>query len=172
NCARYVGATPVLVDIDPATLNLDVSQMPECDALVAVHFAGLPVELGNLPKRPRVVIEDAAHALGARTPDGPVGKCAHADMCCFSFHAVKTVTTGEGGAVTTNSQELADRLRRFRTHGTVPTPDDGGWSYAVIEVGYNYRLTDVQAALGTSQLPKLKRFVTRRTELAARDRER
>jgi dTDP-4-amino-4,6-dideoxygalactose transaminase len=93
-------------------------------------------------------------------------------MCCFSFHAIKTVTTGEGGAVTTNSQELADRLRRFRTHGTVPTPEAGGWSYAVVEVGYNYRLTDIQAALGTSQLPKLNRFVARRSELAARYRER
>lgn len=171
NCARYVGATPVLVDIDPDTLNLDVSKLPPCDALVAVHYAGLPMDIGDLRARPRVVIEDAAHALGALTPDGPVGNCAHSDMSCFSFHPVKTVTTGEGGAVTTNSPELADRLRRFRTHGTIPTPDDGGWSYAVIDVGYNYRLTDIQAALGTNQLRKLDRFVQRRTELADRYRQ-
>ena len=169
-CARYVGATPALVDIDPETLNLDLDRIPECDTLVAVHYAGLPVDLSRLSRRPRIVIEDAAHALGAFTPDGPVGNCARSDMTVFSFHPVKNITTGEGGAITTNSPELADRLRRFRHHGIVPTPEHGGWSYDIPEVGFNYRLTDIHAALGTSQLAKLERFVTRRNELAARYR--
>ena len=120
-CARYVGARPTLVDIDSATLTLDVRAVPPgLDGLVAVHYAGLPVDLAALAHRPRVVIEDACHALGARTPDGPVGNCAHSDLACFSFHPVKPITSAEGGAVTTNDPALADALRRFRSHGTVP----------------------------------------------------
>ncbi len=174
NCARYVGATPAFVDIDPATLNLDVASVGTCDALVAVHYAGLPVDLSALPVRPRVVVEDAAHALGARTPDGPVGNCARSDLCTFSFHPVKAITSGEGGAVTTNSDELAARLRQFRSHGMVAKPDEpgeGGWYYEVETLGFNYRITDLQCALGVTQLAKLSRFVTRRNELAARYRE-
>ena len=171
NCARYVGARVDFVDIDPKTLNLDPAAVGSCDALVAVHFAGLPVDLAALTARPRVIVEDAAHALGASTPDGPVGNCARSDMCTFSFHPVKAITTGEGGAVTTNSVELADALRRFRNHGIVRRPDLGGWYYDVETVGFNYRMTDMQAALGTSQLAKLARFVTRRNELAERYRE-
>jgi dTDP-4-amino-4,6-dideoxygalactose transaminase len=171
-CARYVGTTPTFVDIDPATLNLDLAALPDdCDAVVAVHYAGLPVDLTQLVHRPRVVIEDAAHAIGAHTPDGPVGNCAHSDMCMFSFHPVKTITTGEGGAVTTNSPELAERLRRFRNHEIVPKHDEGGWFYEIAQLGFNYRMTDLQAALGTSQLGKLDRFIKRRNELAARYRE-
>lgn len=170
-CATYVGATPVVLDIDPATLNLDPATLPaDVDALVAVHYAGLPVDLERITARPRVVIEDAAHALGARTPDGPVGNCAHSDLCCFSFHPVKVVTTGEGGAVTTNDDELAGRLRRFGRHGVVPRPDLGGWAYEIAEEGHNLRLSDIAAALGTSQLAKLERFVARRNELADRYR--
>ena len=169
NCARYVGADVELLDIDRATLNLDPSSLPNgIDAVVAVHFAGLPMPLAGLKARPRVVIEDAAHALGALTPDGPVGNCAHSDMCCFSFHPVKAITTGEGGAVTTNDPDLATRLRRFRTHGIEPRPDVGGWAYEIDEIGFNYRLTDLQAALGSSQLHRLDRFVDTRNELAAR----
>jgi UDP-4-amino-4,6-dideoxy-N-acetyl-beta-L-altrosamine transaminase len=171
NCARYVGARADFVDIDPKTLNLDPAAVGACDALVAVHFAGLPVDLSALTTRPRVLVEDAAHALGASTPDGPVGNCARSDLCTFSFHPVKAITTAEGGAVTTNSSVLAAGLRRFRNHGTVRRPDLGGWYYDVETLGYNYRLTDVQAALGTSQLGKLERFVTRRNELAERYRE-
>ncbi|GIU85793.1 MAG: UDP-4-amino-4,6-dideoxy-N-acetyl-beta-L-altrosamine transaminase [Acidimicrobiia bacterium] len=170
SCARYVGASVRFVDVDPDTLNLDVGAVPECDALVAVHYAGLPVDLAALARRPRVVVEDAAHALGATTPDGPVGNCARSDMCVFSFHPVKTVTTGEGGAVTTNSDGLAERLRRFRSHGIRPAPEHGGWAYDIDELGHNFRITDLQCALGTSQLAKLERFVTRRNELAARYR--
>lgn len=174
NCARYVGATPALVDVEPSTLNLDPLSVGSVDALVAVHYAGLPLDLAGLRSRPRVIVEDAAHALGARTPDGPVGNCAHSDLCAFSFHPVKAITTGEGGAVTTNSDELAERLRRFRSHGMVPRPDadgEGGWYYEVETLGYNYRITDLQCALGVSQLAKLSRFVMRRNELAARYRE-
>ena len=171
-CARYVGATPSFVDIDPATLNIDLTAVPDgIEALVPVHYAGLPVDLSALASRPRVVIEDAAHAIGARTPDGPVGNCARSDMTMFSFHPVKTVTTGEGGAVTTNSEELADGLRRFRNHGIVRKPEEGEWYYEIESLGFNYRMTDLQAALGVSQLGKLERFVTRRNELAERYRE-
>ena len=171
NCARYVGASADFVDIDPKTLNLDPAAVGPCDALVAVHYAGLPFDLSALTTRPRVIVEDAAHALGASTPDGPVGNCARSDLCTFSFHPVKAITTGEGGAVTTNSDALAAALRRFRSHGTVPRPEHGGWHYDVETLGYNYRLTDIQAALGTSQLSKLERFVTRRNELADRYRD-
>jgi dTDP-4-amino-4,6-dideoxygalactose transaminase len=175
NCARYVGADVVFGDIDPDTWNLDLANVPAgVDAAVVVHYAGLPLDLSpwdGSPARPRVVIEDAAHAIGARTPDGPVGNCAHSDLCCFSFHPVKTVTTGEGGAVTTRSAALADDLRRFRHHGIRPTPARGPWAYDIDELGYNYRLTDLQAALGTSQLAKLHRFVARRNHLADRYRK-
>ena len=114
-----------------------------------------------------MVIEDAAQALGASTPDGRVGNCARSDMTCFSFHPVKPITTGEGGVVTTNDDELASRLRRFRSHGIERRPERGGWYYEVVDLGYNYRLTDIQAALGHSQLAKLDGFIRRRQEIAA-----
>src|SRR5207249_4468101 len=171
NCARYVGARPAFVDIDPVTLNLDLAAVPaDCSAIVVVHYAGLPIDLRSFRRRPRVVIEDAAHALGATTPDGPIGNCAHSDLCTFSFHPVKTITTGEGGAVTTNSDELAARLRAFRNHGITPRPEVGGWYYEIGSLGFNYRMTDLQAALGTSQLHKLDEFLTRRSALADRYR--
>ncbi len=175
NCGRFVGADVGFVDIDPATWNIDLDAVTACDALVAVHYAGLPVELDELERRgnrPRLVVEDACHALGARTPSGPVGNCAHSDMTVFSFHPVKTITTGEGGAVTTNSDELADALRRFRCHGMVRRPELGGWYYEIDELGYNYRMTDLQAALGRSQLAKLGSFVAMRNALADRYRRR
>jgi perosamine synthetase len=168
SCALWVDAQPTFVDIDPKTLNLDLANIGRCDALVAVHYAGLPIDLSALVARPRVLIEDAAHALGASTPDGPVGNCARSDACVFSFHPVKTITTGEGGAVTTNSLELATRLRRFRSHGMDPRPEHGGWFYEVSELTPNARISDLHCALGTSQLAKLERFVTRRNELALR----
>lgn len=169
NCARYVGADIQLVDIDPATLNLHPANVPKnVDALVAVHYAGLPVDLSQLANRPRVVIEDAAQALGAWTPDGPVGNCARSDMTCFSFHPVKPVTTGEGGVVTTNSDDLAERLRRFRSHGMQHFPERGGWYYEILDEGFNYRLTDIQCALGVTQMMRLDSFIARRQELAAR----
>lgn len=170
NCARYVGATPIFVDIDPDTLNLDPTKVPPCDAVVAVHYAGLPFDLTALSPRPRVVIEDAAHALGAMTPDGPVGNCARSDLCVFSFHPVKAITTGEGGVVTTNSSDLARALTRFRNHGVVAAADEEPWAYDVVGVGVNGRLTELQAALGLSQLPRLEAFVQRRNALADRYR--
>ncbi|MEM9035775.1 MAG: aminotransferase class I/II-fold pyridoxal phosphate-dependent enzyme [Actinomycetota bacterium] len=171
NAARYVGALPQLVDLDDATWNLDLAAIPrDASAAIPVHYAGLPVDLAGAPWRPAVVIEDAAHALGAVTPDGPVGNCANSDLACFSFHPVKPITSGEGGAVTTNDAELADRLRRFRTHGVVRRPELGGWVYDVVDVGMNYRMTDLQAALGQSQLGRLDGFLARRTELADRYR--
>ena len=171
NCARYVGATPSLVDIERSTLNIDLAQVPDAAAgVVPVHYAGLPVDLQTFDAGDRVVIEDAAHALGAATPDGPVGNCARSAMCCFSFHPVKPVTTAEGGLVTTNDADLADALRRFRSHGIVRRPERGGWYYDISEVGYNYRLADVQAALGVSQMAKLDRFIARRNEIAERYR--
>ncbi len=172
NCAKFVGADVSFVDIDPATLNIDVERVPaDVDALVAVHYAGLPVELGRLAHRPRVVIEDASHAIGAIGPDGPVGNCARSDMTTFSFHPVKTVTSAEGGAVTTNDPALAERLRRFRSHGIVRPAGADPWFYEVVDLGYNYRLTDLQAALGASQLRRVEAFVERRSALAARYRE-
>ena len=173
NCARYVGAEVGLVDVNPATWNLDLTAVPPAAAAaIPVHYAGLPVQLAGWDGRPPVVIEDAAHALGSSTPDGPVGSCVNSDMTCFSFHPVKPITTGEGGAVTTNDAELASRLRRFRSHGTERRPVDGAWAYEAVELGFNYRLSDVHAALGLSQLPKLERFVDRRNQIAVRYRER
>lgn len=172
NCARYVGADVGLVDIDSETLNLDMDRVPRrAEAVVAVHFAGLPVDLRGQTVRPRVVIEDAAHALGASTPDGPVGNCARSDMCVFSFHPVKPITTGEGGMVTTNDEEMAGKLRLFRSHNIEPRPDQGAWAYDISRVGFNYRMTDIQAALGLSQLTKLDSFIARRNDLATRYRE-
>lgn len=172
NCARYVGATVALVDLDPDTWNLDLAAVPHHAAgIVAVDYAGLPVDLRRLPTDRPIVIEDAAHALGALTPDGPVGNNANSELTCFSFHPVKPITTAEGGMVTTDDDELADRLRRFRTHGIVRRPEQGGWAYDAAELGMNYRMTDLQAALGRSQLRRLDAFLERREELALRYRE-
>ncbi len=173
NCIRYVGAQPALVDVEDATWNIDLAQVPSGMAgVIPVHYAGLPVALeGWRPEGAPVVVEDAAHALGAATPSGPVGNCAHSSMTCFSLHPVKPITSGEGGLVTTDDDELADRLRRFRHHGIVRRPEQGGWFYDITEIGFNYRLTDIQAALGLSQLAKLDRFVARRNEIADRYRE-
>lgn len=182
NCALYVGARPRFVDIDAATWNLDTAQAAAAvgertRAIVAVSFAGLPVDLEPLaPVRDRVVvIEDGCHALGARRPGGPVGGPGGADMTAFSFHPVKPITTGEGGAITTDDDGLAERLRLFRTHGIgragVPA-DAGGWVYDMTALGFNYRITDIQCALGLSQLERLEGWIERRNEIAARYRER
>ena len=172
NCARYVGATPALLDIDPSTWNIDPRDIDQrISALVAVDFAGLPMQWEGLTSRPRVIIEDADHALGARAAAGPVGNCAVADMTVFSFHPVKPITTGEGGMVTTNDPELAERLRSFRSHGIQRVDDPESWEYDAATLGYNYRMTELQASLGLSQLAKLDSFILRRNELADRYRE-
>jgi perosamine synthetase len=172
NCGRYVGANIALTDIDRDSFNIDLQAIPpNADAVVAVHYAGLPIDLASASWTPPVVIEDAAHALGAETPAGKVGNCASSDMCMFSFHPVKPVTTAEGGVITTNSAEQAARLRRFGSHGIERDPSRGGWFYEIDELGFNYRLSDVQAALGLSQMAKLDSFIDRRNELANRYRE-
>lgn len=189
NCARYCGAQVDFVDVDPETGNLSVAALREKlravqgtshlpRVLVAVHLAGQPcdlAEIGALCRQYGVhLIEDACHALGASYQGDPIGSCAHSDMTVFSFHPVKPITTGEGGAVTTRSAELAARLRLYRSHGItrdaeqLDYPSPGGWYYEQQVLGFNYRLTDIQAALGLSQLGRLSHFIDRRQQLAAR----
>jgi len=182
NCALYQGASPRFVDVDPATWNLDAAAAAAActtrtRAIVPVSFAGLPADLAPLEAvRDRVVvIEDAAHALGAVRDGRPVGGPGGADMTCFSLHPVKLMTTGEGGLVTTEDDEYASRLRAFRTHGIVredlqPGPFEGGWYYEMRQLGFNYRITDVQCALGMSQLTRVPEWIERRNALADRYR--
>jgi perosamine synthetase len=148
-------------------------------AVIPVSFAGLPAPVAEIRAAvgPEVVvIEDAAHALGARGPDGAVGDAVHADMSVFSFHPVKAVTTGEGGAITLRDPDLRARLLAFRSHGMtkdparLERPDEGGWYMEQQDLGFNYRITDVLCALGRSQLAKLDRFVAARNAIAARYR--
>jgi UDP-4-amino-4,6-dideoxy-N-acetyl-beta-L-altrosamine transaminase len=184
NCVLYQGARPTFVDILPSTWNLDVDaaaarvEAGGVKAVVATSFAGLPVDLDPLaPVRDRVtVIEDASHALGGSRNGVKVGGPGAADITTFSFHPVKAITTGEGGAVATEDAELARRLRVFRTHGitkegTAPSPTDGAWYYEMQVLGFNYRITDFQCALGLSQLARLDEAIRARNEIAARYRE-
>jgi perosamine synthetase len=178
NCAAYLGATPTFADIDPATWNVSADTVvaaltPRTKAVIPVHLTGLPAPIAEIRAAVGadvVIIEDAAHAAGAHTPDEPVGACRHSDMAVFSFHPVKTMTTGEGGMVTTRSAQLRDRLAAFRTHGLgAPAPDEP-WLRPQTELGFNYRLTDFQSALGSSQLQRLEAFVARRNAIADRYR--
>jgi perosamine synthetase len=183
NCALYQGARPRFVDIDPSTWNLDIPAAvaaagERTRAVVPVSFAGLPIDLRGLdPMRgSTVVIEDACHALGGRRSGGAVGAPGGADITCFSLHPVKAMTSGEGGLAVTEDDELARRLRLFRTHGLAkeglsPGPTDGGWYMEMQELGFNYRITDFQCALGLSQLERLDGWVERRNEVAACYRE-
>ncbi|HLW95385.1 MAG TPA: UDP-4-amino-4,6-dideoxy-N-acetyl-beta-L-altrosamine transaminase [Solirubrobacteraceae bacterium] len=183
NCAAYVGATPRFADIDPATWNVSVATVAAATsdrtrALIPVHFTGLPAPIRQLRAAhpDLVLIEDAAHAIGARQADEPVGACRHSDMAVLSFHPVKTVTSAEGGMVTTRDAECFRRLLEFRTHGMTRDParlerDEGGWYMEQQALGYNYRLSDVHSALGVSQMRKLERFIERRNAIAARYRE-
>ena len=191
NCIRYAGGEPVFVDIDAATLNLDpraladsVEADPSIRGVVVVHFAGCPADLEAVAEVMRArggfVIEDASHALGSAWRDGggtwrPVGSCSHAHMATLSFHPVKHLTTGEGGAVLTNDDAIADRVRVLRTHGIVRDPArmervDGPWSYEMQELGFNYRITDFQCALGLAQLARLDGWIERRRQIVARYR--
>ena len=172
NCARYVGAQPALADIDPLTYNINLDLVnSQARAVIPVHYGGLPVELGNYQNDSAWIIEDASHALGARSTTEKVGATTHSDMCVFSFHPVKPLTTGEGGMVTTNNPELAEKLRLFRSHGIVRDEDPYTWLYNAKNLGYNYRLTDIQAALGLSQLQRLDSFIEQRNEIANHYRE-
>ncbi|MXS19950.1 UDP-4-amino-4,6-dideoxy-N-acetyl-beta-L-altrosamine transaminase [Pseudomonas oryzihabitans] len=192
NCARYCGADVDFVDIDPHTLNLSVpalaakleiaeraGRLPKI--LVPVAFAGQSCDMAAIQPLARrygfKVIEDASHAIGARYAGQAVGSGAQADITVFSFHPVKIVTTGEGGLLTTNDSALAERLRRLRSHGITRDPallqaeGQGGWYYEQLELGFNYRITDIQAALGLSQLDRLEPFIARRRTLVQRYRE-
>lgn len=181
NCALYCGARPVFADIDPATYNIDPQSVREqisehTKAVVAVDFTGQAVELEPLLKlcheKGIVLIEDAAHSIGTRYQGRGVGSIA--DMTTFSFHPVKTVTGGEGGAVLTNDEAYYQKLLLLRAHGITREPEqlvrevEGGWYYEQIGLGMNYRLTDIQAALVVSQLEKLESFIQRRKEIVAR----
>jgi perosamine synthetase len=178
NAVLYQGATPVFVDVRRETLNIDPCGVerrvtPRTKAIVAVDFAGHPADLDaltELAERHRLaLIEDACHALGARYRGRSVGSIAR--LTCFSFHPVKHLTTAEGGMVTTDDPELAERLRQFRNHGIESDARQrqasGEWRYEMTALGYNYRLSDVACALGLSQLPRLDANISRRREIAA-----
>ncbi len=185
NCALFVGARPVFSDIDPVSANLDAQRALEsglakrAKACVAVSMAGLPIDLEPLQSARReglVLIEDACHALGALRNGRPLGGDGLADMTTFSFHPVKAITSGEGGMVTTESDELAEALRTFRTHG-IRRGDQGedvmrgGWHYDIDSLGFNYRITDFQCALGEHQLARLDEFIAQRNRVAEHYRE-
>jgi perosamine synthetase len=191
NAMRYCGAEVSLTDIDPHSLGMDVaslekllSEHPESKVVIPVSFAGLANRMADIRAvaKDQIIIEDASHSLGGSYEAGSsVGSCAYSDMTVFSFHPVKPITTGEGGAVTTNDQELYYKLRMFRDHGLerragyfvhkADSMEDGepkSWYYEQQELGFNYRLSDLHAALGVSQLSKLDQFIERRRAIAAR----
>ena len=186
NCARYCGAQVDFVDIDPITRNLSVEALTQKlekakqanrlpKAIVVVHFAGMSCDMRAISALTAplgiALIEDASHALGGRYLDKPVGGCQFSDACVLSFHPVKSITTAEGGAVLTNSASLAEKLRLFASHGITRAADlmdgesEGPWFYQQITLGYNYRLSDLHAALGISQLRRLDSFIAKRREL-------
>lgn len=179
NCVRYLGAEVVFADVREDTLLLDPDAVrraltPRTKAIITVDYGGCPSELDDLlelaRQRDLVIIEDASHAIGARYRGRPVGSVAH--LTTFSLHPVKQMTTGEGGLVLTQDAELAARARLFRNHGIATDARrreaSGTWEYDAVELGYNYRLTDVQCALGLSQLRKVPAWLDRRSQLAAR----
>ncbi len=180
NCVLYCGGTPVFADINPKTYNIDPASIrahitEKTKAVVAVDFTGQAVELDEIraicKEHNLILIEDAAHSIGTRYNGQPVGSIA--DMTTFSFHPVKTVTAGEGGAVMTNDEDLYRKLRLYRSHGITRDreemvhPTDAGWYNEQVTLGYNYRMTDIQAALLLSQLNKLDAFSRRRKEIVA-----
>lgn len=182
NCMVYNGVKPVFADINPVSYNIEPAEIEKritdkTRLLIPVHFAGLPCEMEKISaiarKHKLHVIEDAAHAIGSQYADGSsVGNCKYSDMTVFSFHPVKTITTGEGGAVTTNDEGLYQKLLMLRSHGVTKdegllTRNPGPWYYEMQSLGFNYRMTDIQAALGCSQLRKLAFFKRRRREVVA-----
>ena len=180
NCALYCGGRPVFIDIQKDTVNIDPNKIEEkitkkTKAIIPVHFAGHPCDLEQIyhiaQKHDLIVIEDAAHALGAEYKNSKIGSCGYSDMAVFSFHPLKSITTGEGGAVLTNRKDLYQRLLLFRNHGITKDKDkmkgfEGQWYYEMLELGFNYRITDFQCGLGINQLSKLDKFIKRRREIA------
>jgi len=187
NCALYCGAKVDFVDIDPETFNMcegalslklekaeREGRLPK--VVIPVHFGGLPCDMeviNQLAEKYKFhVIEDACHAIGGRYKNNPIGSCSHSVATVFSFHPVKNMTTGEGGMVVTNNRALASKIALLRGHGITRSQadmtheSDGDWYYQQIDLGFNYRMTDLQAALGISQLKRLDSFVARRHEIA------
>lgn len=192
NCGLYCGAEVDFVDIDPQTYNLcpqkleqkliaaeKLGKLPK--VVVAVHLCGQPCDMQAIrflaQKYDFKIIEDASHAIGGRYLETPIGSCKYSDITVFSFHPVKIVTTAEGGAALTNDDALAEKMNLLRSHGItrdeslMENDSDGGWYYEQIDLGFNYRMTELQAALGVSQMQRLKEFVGSRHQLAARYNE-
>ncbi|MBM7580164.1 UDP-4-amino-4,6-dideoxy-N-acetyl-beta-L-altrosamine transaminase [Jeotgalibacillus terrae] len=179
NCVLYVGGKPVFADIDKVTYNIDPSQVEKAitektKAIIPVHFTGQPADMDKLhkiaEKHNLIVIEDAAHALGATYKGEKIGSLS--DMTMFSFHPVKHITSGEGGIITTNDKEYYEKMLQFRSHGITRDPEKlidnhGPWYYEMQFLGFNYRMTDIQAALGESQLKKIDTFIDRRKKYVA-----
>lgn len=189
NCARYCGADVDFVDIDPATYNMSVDQLTTKlqrasekgrlpKVIIPVHLAGQSCDMQAIhalaSSHGVKIIEDASHAIGGSYQGKQVGTCTYSDITIFSFHPVKIITTAEGGMAVTNDAGLANHMARLRTHGItrdaaeMTHPSEGPWYYQQIELGYNYRITDLQAALGTSQMERIKGFVDRRHAIAQR----
>lgn len=192
NCGLYCGATVDFVDIDASTYNLCPIKLEEKlikaqaddklpKVVVAVHLCGQPCDMRAINALAKQydfkVIEDASHAIGGRYLDMPIGACIYSEITVFSFHPVKIITTAEGGAALTNDDKLAEKMALLRSHGITRDPklmlgeSDGGWYYQQIELGFNYRMTELQAALGVSQMTRLSDFVAARHKLASRYNE-
>ncbi|WP_456055851.1 UDP-4-amino-4,6-dideoxy-N-acetyl-beta-L-altrosamine transaminase [Agathobacter sp.] len=183
NCVLYCGGTPVFADVDPKTYNIDPEDIrrkitDRTKAIIAVHLAGQPCDMDAIHSIARehglIVIEDGAHALGSVYKGKKIGRLS--DMTTFSFHPVKPITTGEGGMIVTDNEEFYKKMALFRSHGitrdaSMMTRNDGPWFYQQFDLGYNYRITDIQCALGCSQMKKLDRFLARRKEIVARYNE-
>jgi len=183
NALVYGGLKPVFADIDERTYNIDPKEIKKkvtakTKLVIPVHFAGQSADMKEISKISKVkklfVIEDASHSIGSRYEDGSrVGSCKYSDLTTFSFHPVKTITAGEGGAIMTNDKKLYERLLLLRTHGITKDPkqlsqDPGPWYYEMKSLGFNYRLNDIQCALGLSQLKKLNKFIKRRRAIVDR----
>lgn len=187
NCARYCGADVDFVDIDPRSYNMSVTLLAEKleqakqmgrlpKVLIPVHLSGQSCEMDVIHALSLQygfrIIEDASHAIGGRYKGEKVGSCRYSDITVFSFHPVKIITTGEGGMAVTNDQDLAKHMARLRSHGItrypseMTKPSDGSWYYQQIELGFNYRMTDIQAALGVSQMRRLDEFISQRQLIA------